>query len=160
MFRNPRENRELPDTARVAPSTGRAPSPPPSPSTVAAMAAKTITKKATPKAKTVPLPPKQTQTTLVTKDWGGKTPANNGRNKLKPQRPANGNIMAFFKKAEDINNRIFLQERGVTPTIELDGTEEDVGWSDEVANGGNASTNDDETRYNERGGSNKKRELR
>lgn len=123
------------------------------------MAAKTMTKKATPKAKTVPLPPKQTQTTLVAKDWGGKTPANNGRNKLKPQRPANGNIMAFFKKAEDINNRIFLQERGVNPTIELDGTEEDVGWSDEVADGGNTSTIDDETRYNESGGSNKKRKL-
>lgn len=123
------------------------------------MAATTLTKKATPKAKTVPPPPKQTQTTLVAKDWGGKTPANNGRNKLKPQRPANGNIMAFFKKAEDINNRIFLQERGANPTIELDGTEEDVGWSDEVPNSGNLSTNDEEARYNENGGSNKKRKL-
>ncbi|KAF2622048.1 DNA cross-link repair protein pso2/snm1 [Macroventuria anomochaeta] len=159
MFRNPRENRELSDTTRLAPSTGRAPSPPRSSSRVAAMAAKTMTKKATPKTKTALPPPKQTQTTLVSKEWGGKTPANNGKYKPKPQGPANGNIMAFFKKAEDINNRIFLQERGSNPTIELEGTEEDAGWSDEVASGVMTSTIDDETRYNENGGSNKKRKL-
>lgn len=123
------------------------------------MAAKTMTKKATPKAKTAPPPPKQTQTTLVAKDWTGKAAANNARNKSKPQGPANGNIMAFFKKAEDINNRIFLQERGSNPTIELDDTEEDVGWSDEMTNGVMASRNEDEARYNENGGSNKKRKL-
>ncbi|KAJ4986015.1 DNA repair protein pso2 [Stagonosporopsis vannaccii] len=159
MFRNPRENRKLPDTARVAPSTGRAPSPPRSSTRATAMAAKTVTEKATPKAKTAPAPPKQTQTTLVAKGWGGKAPVHNGRNKLRPQGPANGNIMAFFKKAEDINNRIFLQERGKNPTIELDGTEEDMGWSDEVTNGDNTLAYDDETRYNENGGSNKKRKT-
>lgn len=123
------------------------------------MAAKTMTKKATPKAKTAPPPPKQTQTTLVSKEWGGKTPSSNGRNKAKPQRPANGNIMAFFKKAEDINNRIFLQERGANPRIELDDTEEDVGWSDELTNGVMTSTNEDGERYNENGGSNKRRKV-
>ena len=161
MFRNPRENRELPDTARLAPLTGRAPSPPRSSSTVAAMAANTMTKKPTPKAKTAhPPQPKQMQTTLVSKEWGGRIPASNGRNKSKPQGPANGNIMAFFKKAEDLNNRIFLQERGSNPTIELEGSEEDVGWSDEVANGVMTSQDDvDEVRYNENEGSNKKRKL-
>jgi DNA cross-link repair 1A protein len=123
------------------------------------MVAKTMTKKAAPKTKTAPPPPKQTQTTLVSKEWGGKTPANNGKNKPKPQGPANGNIMTFFKKAEDINNRIFLQERGANPTIELDASEEDVGWSDEIANGVMTSANDNEGRYNENGGSNKKRKL-
>lgn len=159
MFRNPRENRELPETTRLAPSIGRAPSPPRSSSKVAAMAAKTVTKKPAPKAKTTPVPPKQTQTTLVSKGWGGKTPGFNGRNKSKAQGPANGNIMAFFKKAEDINNRIFLQERGANPTIELDGSEEDVGWSDEITNGGMMLANNDDERYNESGGSNKKRKL-
>ena len=66
--------------------------------------------------------------------------------------------MAFFKKAEDINNRIFLQERGANPTVELDDTE-DVGWSDETANGIITLSNDDEARYNENGGANKKRKV-
>ncbi|KAH6638430.1 DNA repair metallo-beta-lactamase-domain-containing protein [Boeremia exigua] len=137
MFRNPRENRELPDTARLIPSTGRAPSPPHSSSRVADMAAKPMAKKSHAQRET------------------------NGRNRLRPQGPANGNIMAFFKKAEDINNRIFLQERGSNPIIELDSTEEDVGWSDEVAaaSGVISSASDDATRYNESGGSNKKRKL-
>lgn len=123
------------------------------------MATKTMMKKATPKAKTAPPPPKQTQTTLVAKDWAGKAAANNARNKSKPQGPPNGNIMAFFKKAEDINNRIFLQERGSKPTIELDGGEEDLGWSDEINNGVMTSKDGDEARYNENEGSNKKRKL-
>ena len=123
------------------------------------MAAKTVTKKATPKAKTAPLLPKQTQTTLVAKAGGGKTHPNSARNKPKLQGPANGNIMAFFKKADDINNRIFLQERGSNPAIELDGTEEEVGWSDEVANGVMTFSSDNAERYNENGGSNKKRKL-
>ena len=124
------------------------------------MAAKTVTKKATPKAKTAPPPPKQTQTTLVAKPGGGKIHPNSARNKPKLQGPANGNIMAFFKKAEDINNRIFLQERGANPAIELDDTEEEeVGWSDELANGVMTSSSDNAERYNENGGSNKKRKL-
>jgi DNA cross-link repair 1A protein len=123
------------------------------------MPAKTMAKKATPKAKSASMPPKQTQTTLVAKAWGGKSPANNGRNKPKPQGPTNGNIMAFFKKAEDLNNRIFLQERGTNPTVDLDGTEEDVAWSDELVNGVTTSAKGDEGRYNESGGSNKKRKV-
>jgi DNA cross-link repair 1A protein len=123
------------------------------------MTAKTMTRKATPKGKTALPPSKQTQTTLVAKEWAGKAAANNARNKSKPQGPANGNIMAFFKRAEDINNRIFLQERGSNPTIELDGGEDDLGWSDEVNNGVMTSTEPDEARYNENGGSNKKRKL-
>lgn len=64
--------------------------------------------------------------------------------------------MAFFKKAEDINNRIFLQERGNNPTVVLDGAEEDVGWTDET--GHSVGTPDsDEERYNEIGGSHKRR---
>jgi DNA cross-link repair 1A protein len=122
------------------------------------MAAKTAPKKVTPKANTTVLPQKKpaAQTTLV--DWAKKSPANNGKNKPKPQSTPNGNIMAFFKKAEDINNRIFLQERGANPTVVLDEVEDDVGWSDETANGVMISEIGEE-RYNENGGSNKKRKL-
>ncbi len=66
--------------------------------------------------------------------------------------------MAFFKKAEDINNRIFLQERGSDLTITLDGEDENVGWSDETNNVVMTSI-DEEERYNENGGSNKKRKF-
>lgn len=66
--------------------------------------------------------------------------------------------MAFFKKAEDINNRIFLQERGTNPTALLDETAEHVSWSDET--GQSADTlNDGEDRFNENGGSHKKRKM-
>ena len=123
------------------------------------MAANTIAKKATPKMKTGYSLPRQTQTTLVSKEWGGKTSANNGKGKSKPQGPANGNIMAFFKKAEDINNRIFLQEKGTNPTIELDNTEEDAGWSDELTNLVTSSPGKDKERYNENEGCQKKRKL-
>lgn len=66
--------------------------------------------------------------------------------------------MAFFKKAEDINNRIFLQERGTDPTLVLDEVEEDIGWSDEMGNGVMAADKSEE-RYNENRGSFKKRKL-
>jgi DNA cross-link repair 1A protein len=66
--------------------------------------------------------------------------------------------MAFFKKAEEINSRIFLQERGSNPTIVFDGDEDDVGWSDEKSNGV-MTTDNDEERYNENGGSVKRRKV-
>lgn len=100
---------------------------------------------------------KRTQTTLVSTEWHKKSPANNGR-KTKSQGPTNGNILAFFKKAEDINNRIFLQERGANPTITLGGEEEHVGWSDEVNNRAGISRDSDD-RYNETGGSDKRRRV-
>jgi DNA cross-link repair 1A protein len=66
--------------------------------------------------------------------------------------------MAFFKKAEDINNRIFLQERGANPTLVLDDVQDDVGWSDDPTHG--IMTSDiSEDRYNENGGSVKKRRV-
>ncbi|KAI8940379.1 hypothetical protein NX059_004071 [Plenodomus lindquistii] len=159
MFRNPRENRTLPDTSRLAPSTGRAPSPPRASSRIVDMAAKSTAPTQTPKAKTNgPVAKKKsTQTTLVSSEWAKKSPANNGR-RPKPQAPANGNIMAFFKKAEDLNNRIFLQERGTNPIVALDGADEDVGWSDETGQGIGTPDSDQE-RYNENGGSHKKRKI-
>ncbi|KAF2026144.1 DRMBL-domain-containing protein, partial [Setomelanomma holmii] len=98
------------------------------------------------------------QTTLVGPDWAKKSPANNGKNKTKPQGTSNGNIMAFFKKAEDINNRIFLQERGANPTLVLDDVQDDIGWSDETTHGVMTSENSEE-RYNENGGSIKRRRI-
>lgn len=98
------------------------------------------------------------QTTLVPPALGKKSPANNG-SKTKPKATPNGNIMAFFKKAEEQNNRIFLQERGSNSTIILDQDgEEDAGWSDEPTIGVIEADNV-EQRYNENGGSVKKRKL-
>jgi DNA cross-link repair 1A protein len=126
------------------------------------MAAKSVTKNPAPrvtsKANAVsPTARPQMQTTLGASSWGKKSPATSGRNK-KIQGTPNGNIMAFFKKAEDINNRIFLQERGTNPTVELDDVDEHVGWSDETTNGPMTSNNGEE-RYNENGGSFKKRRV-
>jgi DNA cross-link repair 1A protein len=124
------------------------------------MAAKTATNRATTKASTTAASTKKsgTQTTLVGSDWAKKSAANNGKIKPKPQGTPNGNIMAFFKKAEDINNRIFLQERGANPAAVLDQLEDDVGWSDEAPSGVVMPEYGDE-RYNENGGSNKKRKV-
>ncbi|KAH8630616.1 DNA cross-link repair protein pso2/snm1 [Alternaria alternata] len=158
MFRNPRENQSLPEESRLTPSTGRPPSPPRS-SSAAGMASKTATKKVAPKPNTKALPPKKAivQTTLTPADFAKKSPAGNGK-KQKPAGTPNGNIMAFFKKAEEINSRIFLQERGSNPTIVFDGDEDDVGWSDEKSNGV-MTTDNDEERYNENGGSVKRRKV-
>jgi DNA cross-link repair 1A protein len=161
MFRNPRENRTLPNSSHLAPSTGRAPSPPRPSTGIESMAATTKgASKTTPKANTVAASRKKPagQTTLVGSDWAKRLPANNSKNKSKLQGTPNGNIMAFFKKAEDINNRIFLQERGANPTIVLDEVEEDVGWSDEGANAV-ITSEAGEDRYNENGGSNKRRKV-
>lgn len=116
--------------------------------------------KATPKANTPAASRKKPagQTTLVGSDWAKRSPANHTKSKPKPSGTPNGNIMAFFKKAEDINNRIFLQERGSNPTIVLDEVEEDVGWSDESTNGV-MTPEAREDRYNENGGRNKKRRI-
>ncbi|OAK93540.1 DRMBL-domain-containing protein [Phaeosphaeriaceae sp. SRC1lsM3a] len=124
------------------------------------MAAKTTTKKAAPKASpATPVAKKTgTQTTLVGTDWAKKAAANNAKNKPKPQGTPNGNIMAFFKKAEDINNRIFLQERGSNPTLALDDVEDDVVWTDETTIGVITAEGDEE-RFNENAGSVKRRKL-
>ncbi|KAF2681911.1 DNA cross-link repair protein pso2/snm1 [Lentithecium fluviatile CBS 122367] len=156
MFRNPRENRALPRVTQLTPSTGRPSSPPhPSPPT-AHMAAKPVSKKAAPKPKTTPAKPAKTQTTLVPTEWAKKS-ANNGF-KSRPKATPNGNIMAFFKKAEEINNRIFLQEKGTNPTLSFGEDEQDLGWSDEMKDRV-IDVDNAEERYNENGGSIKKRKL-
>src|SRR5436309_2234793 len=99
MFRNPRENRLLPDSKRLAPSTGRPPSPPSSRPRNRSMAAKSAPK-VSPRASTnAPQKKKTIQTTLVSSELGKKSPVANGKHKQKPQSAPNGNIMAFFKKA-------------------------------------------------------------
>ncbi|KAF2465013.1 DRMBL-domain-containing protein [Lindgomyces ingoldianus] len=119
MFRNPRENRKLPPSSKLTPAVGRPPSPSRSRSISSDMA------------------PCKTQTTLVPLDWSKRPLASNSSSRGKPKTPAtgsgNGNIMAFFKKAEEINCRIFLEERGaksVQGLTEID--EEDLGWHDEI----------------------------
>ncbi|KAF2874719.1 DNA cross-link repair protein pso2/snm1 [Massariosphaeria phaeospora] len=155
MFRNPRENQQRPPSSRVAPSTGRAPSPP-RPS--GAMAATSASKPAATVSKATPTRSKKTQTTLVPSQWAKKSPAANG-SKAKPKPTSNGNIMAFFKKAEEQNNRIFLEDRGAKTTIVLDDDDEaEESWPDEVEDSTPQENNDD-ARYNENGGSFKKRRI-
>ncbi|ORY14536.1 DNA cross-link repair protein pso2/snm1 [Clohesyomyces aquaticus] len=159
MFRNPRENRKLHHSSKIPPAVGRAPSPPTS--SISDMAAKTASKPGVPKATSTPAKQRKTQTTLIPVEGSKKSPATNGffKPKPKPSANGNGNIMAFFKKAEEINSRIFLAERGAKKTEEcglLDG--EDLGWDD-----GSPdivmldSTSED--RYNENGGSVKRRRV-
>lgn len=98
-----------------------------------------------------------TQTTLVPTDWGKKAATNNAR--LKPKATPNGNILAFFKKAEELNNRIFLPGRTAETSILLDDDGEVVGgWSDETLNS-TIDTDSSAERYNENEGSVKKRKL-
>lgn len=162
MFRNPRENRKLPPTNRLSPSVGRPPSPPrfgPPINAAAAMAAQNARKLATPKSKMASSKPRQTQTTLVPTSWGKKQV--NGGMKAKPKATPNGNIMAFFKKAEEQNNGIFLQERGAKGVpAEPSAEEDDIGWTDsaEVVEGDGDGGADDR-RYNEYGGSFKRRRV-
>ncbi|KAF2442123.1 DRMBL-domain-containing protein [Karstenula rhodostoma CBS 690.94] len=96
------------------------------------------------------------QTTLVPTDWGKRAAANNAR--MKPKATPNGNIMAFFKKAEEENNKIFLPDRKLDPKILLNDAGEAIGWSDE-AQDSVMDTDSSAERYNENGGSIKKRKM-
>ncbi|KAF1968951.1 DNA cross-link repair protein pso2/snm1 [Bimuria novae-zelandiae CBS 107.79] len=160
MFRKPRENRTLPTTSHLAPSTGRAPSPPRSPSAAReTMPAKATPKKSTAKPKTASSKGKidVKQTTLVPTDWAKKAAANNARQK--PKATPNGNILTFFKKAEELNSRIFLPGRTADTSIVIgDDGEVAGGWSDETQNS-IVETDGSAERYNENGGSIKKRKL-
>lgn len=98
-----------------------------------------------------------TQSTLVPSDWGKKAASNNAR--LKPKATPNGNIMTFFKKAEEENNKIFLPDRKLDSRIVLnDDGEVAGGWSDETHDSV-IDTDSSAERYNENGRSVKKRKL-
>ncbi|KAF2278223.1 DNA cross-link repair protein pso2/snm1 [Westerdykella ornata] len=163
MFRNPRENRTLPPTSQLPPSVGRPPSPPRFNSTIniaTAMPAQNSRTMATPKPRRTSSQARQTQTTLVPSSWGKKSV--NGGTKAKPKAAPNGNIMAFFKKAEEQNNRIFLQERGTNAGLaEPDAEEPDIGWADslDVIEADGVGAGSDDRRYNEYGGSFKRRRV-
>ncbi|KAF2750938.1 DRMBL-domain-containing protein [Sporormia fimetaria CBS 119925] len=160
MFRNPRENSSIPHSLRAQPSVGRPPSPPRSVVNPADTGTMTTTARRAPstKAKATPSKSRHIQTTLVPSDFGKKTP-NNG-SKLKPKATPNGNILTFFKKAEELNNRIFLQERGVNGARDDGGPgDEDIGWFEGKDDGIITGNNEAEERYNENGGSNKRRRI-
>ncbi|KAF2436489.1 DRMBL-domain-containing protein [Tothia fuscella] len=106
MFRNPRENVNRPSTDRLTHSTGRPPSPPNNnnnsphprqsprpPATVTVIKQPTM---ATTKAKATP-----TKTPV--------TPKLGGVQKTKGK--ANGNILTFFKRAEQLADNLFVPER-------------------------------------------------
>lgn len=110
------------------------------------------------RAKPSPTEAQKTQTTLIPKEHGKKLPANNGT-KSKPRATPNGNIMAFFKKAEDLNNRLFMPERGATNVSNgADGVEELNGWEENNVDVMN-STCDSDQRYNENCSSIKRRKV-
>ncbi|KAF2806698.1 DRMBL-domain-containing protein [Mytilinidion resinicola] len=167
MFRNPRQNSTLPSTSKATPSVGRPPSPslhhhrpPPASPPTAPMAAKNATKK--PNAvKSVSTPAKVRQTTLTPRSGGaakkaGFNGASGGKGKVKP----NGNIMAFFKKAEEINTRLFVEERGGRRSEDEDEEDEvDVGWGDGEEEEMKAEEDEKIERYNENGGSIKRRKF-
>jgi DNA cross-link repair 1A protein len=93
------------------------------------MAAKSASKSFTPKSRTTNPQPRQTQTTLVPSTWGKKSNSNGP--KTKPKATPNGNIISFFKKAEEQNNRIFLQEKVTSVvTIADDVGDDEVGWAE------------------------------
>jgi DNA cross-link repair 1A protein len=124
------------------------------------MAAKSASKSFTPKSRTTNPQPRQTQTTLVPSTWGKKSNSNGP--KTKPKATPNGNIISFFKKAEEQNNRIFLQEKVTSVvTIADDVGDDEVGWAETTSAtidvGGKEET--EEARYNENGGSVKRRRL-
>jgi DNA cross-link repair 1A protein len=124
------------------------------------MAAKSTPKTVTQKPTNAPTKSSASQTTLVPLSWGKKSPATNG-SKGKPKATPNGNIMAFFKKAEEQNNRLFMEDKSSRNMITLDDSEEQgVGWTDR-ADDVTTSGSDEaiEQRYNENGGSNKRQRV-
>ncbi|KAH7123971.1 DNA repair metallo-beta-lactamase-domain-containing protein [Dendryphion nanum] len=161
MFRNPRENQKLPSDSQLTPSTGRPPSPPLSVPVRAAMATKSSSKTATARSKSTPTQAKMMQTTLVPSQWGKKSPATT---KSKPKVTTNGNIMTFFKKAEELNSTLFMRERGgYGPSDETEFHDNGLGWgdanNDPVLVDSDTEDKEDNARYNEKGGSNKKRKI-
>ena len=152
--RKPDASRRLPSPAINGPPAFA--TPPIPPAVPEAMPSKPAPKRAMAKPRPASAKKKDdpTQTTLVPTDWGKKAAANNAR--LKPKATPNGNIMAFFKKAEELNNRIFLPGRTADTSIVLGDDGEAVGgWSDEPLN----TTTDADSgaeRFNENGGSVKK----
>lgn len=167
MFRNPRENANLPPSKRIAPSVGRPPSPlTPSnttttsaslashsvgatapPSTMASKALSSRTSRPSAKSK-----PKQTKL-----DFSKSTGKGNA-SKAKTQ--PNASILSFFKKSDDpqkIEPGLFLESRGSgRVTSQDDDADQAVGWGAEEPSGDDTS---DQARFNESGGSVKKRRI-
>lgn len=162
MFRNPRENRQLPQSGRLAPSVGRPPSPLHSTSK-STISQTMVGGKPTPKSAAAKLStpkPRHTQTTLVPGSWGKKSSSNGS--KPKPKATPNGNIVTFFKKVEEQNNRIFLPQRGLSNLSSGDDiVDEELGWAETTSASGDVESKDagNDKRYNENNGSIKRRKL-
>ncbi|KAF2754140.1 hypothetical protein EJ05DRAFT_489397 [Pseudovirgaria hyperparasitica] len=164
MFRNPRENVARLFDERLEPSVGRAPSPPhttqPASKSFAARTPKampyvavgTLTQsKATPGFSTSKL----NQATLVPLSASKKSsiPGGNfGKLKAKP----NGNILTFFKKAEEENNALFVKDKRLVGSVTSQQETTPEYEEDDSAADHDVLT---EGRYNEEGGSIKKRRI-
>jgi DNA cross-link repair 1A protein len=89
MFRNPRGNAEVAAEAKLLPSIGRPPTPPTFP------------------------PPKRNpkiSAPMPTKPIPAKARPTKGT-PVKLKQPANGNILTFFKKAEELQDNLFVRDR-------------------------------------------------
>ncbi|KAK4971150.1 DNA cross-link repair protein PSO2/SNM1 [Elasticomyces elasticus] len=174
MFRNPRENAIASSgLGPLKPSVGRPPSPPgtpnktasiatqpiPTPTPTAGMATRTLSSRTTP-AKTNVLPKIGRGSTNPRKTT---TPVN-GKSKAQP----NGSILSFFKKAETAEPSLFISDGSAAPVTveretslsEKDPYESAADDNPAIALGcAAASLGNDETRYQEDGGSVKRRKT-
>ncbi|KAF2151371.1 DRMBL-domain-containing protein [Myriangium duriaei CBS 260.36] len=109
MFRNPRENAEKLSTEYIQPSVGRPPSPPTARTCGSIAAARDV--------KIEPQRPNMatvSSTTIPTIGRGSTNPkkSNANSNKQAKGKP-NGSILTFFKKAEDVDEDLFVPSRGM-----------------------------------------------
>ncbi|GAB7342570.1 hypothetical protein MBLNU457_g0747t1 [Dothideomycetes sp. NU457] len=148
MFRNPRENAGQTNGAYTRPSVGRPPSPPTTPGTKATPPAITpaLSTSRMAAAKASPIP---------TIGRGSTNPRKSSLANAKPKGKPNGSILSFFKKADDGEENLFVKPVGASPT--KNGTEEVESWEDDY-NGSPVKKSPD-SRYNEDGGSVKRRKL-
>lgn len=148
MFRNPRENAQRNPGEYIPPAVGRPPSPPPSPNSkprVVQEHAPTLSK---PKMAAV-------GSKLPTIGRGSTTPrkSNNTANNKAKGKP-NGNIMSFFKKAEDENEELFVRAKNGSLASQTDTSP----WFNK-ASGSEGQTGDLDSRFVEQGESVKRRKL-
>ncbi|KAF2203546.1 DRMBL-domain-containing protein [Delitschia confertaspora ATCC 74209] len=118
------------------------------------------TSKAKP-SKAITTPAKPVQTTLVPGDWGKKAAAASATKRAKGKGKTsgnNGNIIAFFQKAEEQNNKIFYEERGPKKPHEPVVIEDEApGWEEVYP--AEITKDDNEGRFNEIQGSMKRRRI-
>ncbi|KAF1999438.1 DNA cross-link repair protein pso2/snm1 [Amniculicola lignicola CBS 123094] len=143
-------------SSKATPSVGRPPSPPRLHTERSNMTAKAAPRAALAKPRSTPVKASKAQTTLVPVEFGKRSSTNHGfkgRAKVIP----NGNIITFFKKAEELSTRIFVPDRGVNNTTHMALEDEDGDWEDNEFH--DVRSENVEDRFNENEGSSKRQKL-